>query len=237
MLVFSSGNAFSASAPPAQPSLDAAIATALKKVVPCEKIEIKTKAGEPGSEKLKSLLIKFVSVSKDILPADYITVQYTNPTIDLTALKNSGTFKVTSQSDFKIGVLVSEQALKDEFVKTAQRMNMRYNKFVIKFSPPYIELLFDIPSSAIAPEDRKIVEKFVKNQTFDGYAALRLQVRENKIFASPTKVILNHFLVPAPVLAELEKRINPIYTIPRIPAFNYSLEKVGIQNKYIFFSN
>ncbi len=216
---------------------DNEIIKALKKVVPCERIEIKTKAGGNGSEKLKSMVIKFVSVSKKILPADYITVQYTDPQIDLKALRNSGTFHVTSCSDFKIGVLVSDQALKNEFDKTAKRLNMRYNKFLIKFSPPYIELEFDIPASGISPQDRKLVEKFVKNKRLEGYAALRLEVHDNKIFASPAKVILNHFLLPMAVTNELKRRINPIYRIPRIRPFNYSLEKVGMQTKYIFFSN
>jgi len=228
---------FAASDLQAQASLESEIAKALKKIVPCESIEVKTKAGEKRGGKLTSMSIKFVSVSKNALPADFITVQYTNPVLDLKALRNSNTFNVTSHSDFKIGVLVSEQALKSEFEKTAKRLKMRYNKFLIKFSPPYIELEFDIPASGISPEDRKIVEKYVRNKKFEGYAALRLEVHDNKISASPAKVILNHFLLPMPVVDELKKRINPIYQIPRIPPFNYSLKKVGLQKRYIFFSN
>ena len=183
------------------------------------------------------MVIKFVSVSNKYLPADFITVQYTNPTIDLKALRNSRTFNITSYSDFKIGVLVSDQAIKNEFDMTVKRLNIHYNKFLIKFSPPYIELEFDIPARGISPKDRKLVEKFIKNNKFEGYAALRLEVRDNKIFASPTKVILNHFLLPMTVIDELTKRINPLYHIPRIQPFNYSLKKVAIQKKYIFFSN
>ena len=84
---------------------------------------------------------------------------------------------------------------------------------------------------------RKFVEKFVKNNKFEGYAALRLEVHDNKIFASPYKVILNHFLLPTTVIDELKKRMNPLYKIPRLQPFNYSIEKVAVQNKYIFFSN
>jgi len=216
---------------------DSEIIKALRKIVQCERIEIKTKAGGNKGEKLKSMVIKFESVSKNFLPADYITMQYTNPTIDLKAIRNSNTFKIASYSDFKIGVLVSDQTLKNEFDKTAKRLNIQFNKFLIKFSPPYIELEFDIPANGISPKDRKIVEKFVKNKKFEGYAALRLEVHDNKIFVSPTKVILNHFLLPMTVTDEIKRRINPLYQIPRIPTFNYSLEKVGIQKKYLFFSN
>ena len=217
--------------------LDAEIAAALRRAIPCEKLEVKTKATETGSGKLTSLLIKFTSVSNRILPADYITVQYANPLIDLAALKASGAFHVTSYSDFKIGVLVSAQTLKNEFAKTAKRLNMPYNKFSIKFTPPYVELEFDIPAGGISPEHRQIVEKYVKNKKFEGYAALRLELRDNMIIASPAKVILNHFLLPTPVVDEIARRVNPLYHIPRIRPFDYSLERVGVQQKYIFFGN
>ena len=216
---------------------DSEIVRALKKIVQCESIEIRTKAEDNRSGKLKSMAIKFVSISNKSLPADFITVQYTNPTLDLKALRNSRTFNITSYSDFKIGVLVSDQALKNEFDKIVKKLNMHYNKFLISFSPPYIEVEFDIPASGIPPKDRKLVEKFVKNNKFKGYAALRLEVHDNKIFASPSKIILNHFLLPTTVIDELKKRMNPLYKIPRLQPFNYSLEKVAVQNKYIFFSN
>jgi hypothetical protein len=239
VIIFLSGIMLSFSAPDlySQISPDREIAKALEKIVQCEEIEVKTKGGENGSGKLKSMFIKLKSVSGDVLPADYITAQYTNPAIDLKALRNSGIFNVTSYSDFKIGVLVSEQSIKKEFEKTAKKLNIRYNKFLIKFTPPYIELEFDIPVSGISPEDRKPFERFIKNNKFEGYAAISLEVHENKLSASPTKVILNHFLLPTPVIAELKKRINPIRHIPRIQPFSYSLEKVGIQKRFIMLKN
>ena len=217
--------------------LDSEIAKALRKTIKCERIEIRTKTGEDKGGKLESLFIKFVSMPKNILPADYVTVQYTNPQIDLGTSKNSNIFTITSYSDFKIGMLVSEQTIKNEFEKTAKRLNFHYDKFLIKFTPPFIELEFDIPVSTIPLEDRKLVEKFIIDNRLKGYAALRLEVHDNKIFVSPVKVILNHFLLPMPVLAELQKRINPIYQITRIRPFDYALGKVELLNQYILFSN
>src|SRR5262245_22484697 len=78
-----------------QDALDGEIARALKKAVKCEKVEIKTKTEDNKSGKLKSLLIKFSSISKSILPADFVTMQYTNPRIDMKALK-SNKFKIAS---------------------------------------------------------------------------------------------------------------------------------------------
>jgi hypothetical protein len=77
----------------------------------------------------------------------------------------------------------------------------------------------------------------MRNNRFEGYAALRLEVRDNKVYASPDKVILNHFLLPMTVVAEIKKRMNPIYRIPRVQPFEYALGKAGVLKQYIFFSN
>lgn len=221
----------------AQDALDSDISKALGRVVKCEKIEVKAKREESKGGKLKSLLIRFVGMPKQVLPADYVTMQYANPVMDVNALKKSQKFKVKSHSNFKIGMLVSEQAIRSEFEKRARKSNLPYNKFLIRFTPPYIELEFDIPASAIPPKDRKLVEKFVRNKRFEGYAALRLEVRNNLIYATPAKVILNHFLMPTPVLAELKKRFNPMFRIPVIKPFEYDLKKADVMKQYILFSN
>ena len=217
-------------------SLDGEIEKALRMIVPCERIEIKTKT-EEQSGALKSLFIKFVSMPKNCLPADYVTVQYANPQIDLGALKKRKILTVTSYSDYKIGMLVSEQTIRKEFVKKAKMSNFHYDKFLIKFSPPYIEVKFDFPVSAIPLQERKLIEKFIVDDRIKGYAALRLEAQNNEISVLPAKVILNHFLIPAPVLAEIQKKINPVYRIARMRPFEYSLGKVELLKQYILISN
>ena len=206
-------------------SLDGELAKALRKTVKCERIEIKTNTGDDKSGDLKSLSMKFVTLPMNGVPVDYVTAQYTDPKIDLKALRNANTVKITSYTALAVRMLVSEQTIKNEFIKTAKRLNFHYDKFLIKFSPPYIELEFSVPASTIPPKDRKLVEKFLVNDRFEGYAALRLEVRDSRIFVIPAKVILNHFLLPRPVLAELQKRVNPIYQLPRVLPFDYTLEK------------
>ena len=218
-------------------SLDGEIAKALRKTVKCERIEIKTNTGDNKSGDLKSLFMKFVSLPINGVPVDYVTVQYTDPKIDFKALRNANTVKITSYSDLAVRFLLSEQTIKNEFIRTARRMNFHYDKFLIKFSPPYIELEFSVPAGTIPPKNRKLVEKFMVNDRFEGYAALRLEVRDSRIFVVPAKVILNHFLLPMPVLAELQKRVNPIYQIPRVLPFDYTLGKVDLLKQYVFLSN
>lgn len=217
--------------------LDSDLAKVLRKVVKCEKIEVKSNSGDNKSGKLQSLLLRFVTMSKQVVPADYVTVQYTNPDLNLTALKKSNSFKVNSCSNFKIGMLVSEQTVRDEFAKAAKRSNLHFDKFLIKLTPPYIEVEFDIPVSSIPLKDRKLVERFIRNKRLAGYAALRLEMRDNRVIASPVKVILNHFLLPMPLVAELKKRLNPVYHVQRIRPFDYNLVKVDIMQQHIFLSN
>jgi len=221
----------------AQDSLDGDIAKALSRIVKCEKIEIKTKGEGNIVGKLNSLLIRFVAMPKQVLPADYVTVQYTNPDVDVNALKKTHKFKIRSHSNFKIGMLVSEQTIRNEFNKRAKKAKLQYNKFLIRFTPPYIELEFDMPAAAIPSKDRKLVEKFVRDKRLEGYAALRLEVRDNMIFATPAKVILNHFLLPMPIVTELKKRMNPLFRIPVIKPFDYDLKKVDVMKQYVLFSN
>ncbi len=221
----------------ARESLDSEIARALKNTVKCERIEVKTRTEGATGGKLASLFIKLVSLPRNVLPADYVTMQYADPQIDLRALKTSHTLTIASYSNFKIGMLVSEQTIKKEFEQTAKKLHFHYDRFSIKFSPPFLEVEFDIPVSTIPLNDRKLVEKFIVKDRLKGYAALRLQVHDNLISVSPAKVILNHFLVPMPVLAELEKRINPVYQIARIRPFDYALGKVEILKQYILLSN
>jgi len=218
-------------------SIDNELAKALRKTVKCERIEIKTTTGDDKSGDLKSLFMKFVSLPINGVPVDYVTAQYANPKIDFKTLRNANTVKITSYSDFAVRMLVSEQTIKNEFIRTARKLNFNYDKFLIKFSPPYIELEFSVPSNTIAPKDRKFVEKFMVNDRFEGYAALRLEVRDNRIFVVPAKVILNHFLLPMPVLTELQKRVNPIYKIPRMLPFDYTLGKIDLLKQYIFLRN
>ncbi len=218
-------------------SLDGELAKALRNTVKCERIEIKTNTGDNKSGDLKSLFMKFVSLPINGVPVDYVTAQYTDPKIDFKALRNANTVKITSYSDFAIRILVSEQTIKNEFIRMARRLNFHYDKFLIKFSPPYIELEFSVPASTIPPKDRKLVEKFMVNDRFEGYAALRLEVRDGRIFVAPAKVIMNHFLLPMPVLTELQKRVNPIYIIPRVLPFDFTLGKIDLLKQYIFLSN
>jgi len=107
-------------------SLDGELAKALRKTVKCERIEIKTNAGDNSGD-MKSLFMKFISLPINGVPVDYVTAQYTNPKIDFKTLRNANTVKITSYSDFAVRILVSEQTIKNEFIRTARRLNFHYD--------------------------------------------------------------------------------------------------------------
>jgi len=137
-------------------SLDGELARALRKTVKCERIEIKTNAGGSKGGDLRSLSMKFVGLPINGMPVDHVTAQYTDPRIDLKALRHANTVKITSYSEFAVKMLVSEQTIRNEFTRRAKALNFHYDKFVIKFSPPYIEVEFSVPASTIPPKDRKL---------------------------------------------------------------------------------
>ena len=218
-------------------TLEQEIVKALAKSVNCEKIEVKIKGDEKNRAYPDKLLIKLSQTPQQCIPADYVTVQYGNPKIDRVALRKKKQLKIASHSDFKIGMLFSEQTLRHELGKAAKRLNVPFSITALKFSPPHLEVEFSIQTGSIPARDRKIVEKFIRNNRLAGYAAIRLELQGNRVIAVPDKVILNHFLVPKPVLTELKKRMNPVWQIPQVRPFDYTLRNIAVMKQYIFVGN
>ena len=159
------------------------------------------------------------------------------PKINLGSLRKEKSFKVNSFRDFRIGMLFSEQTIRREFDKAARRLKVPYNKLSIRFTPPYIEVEFDILASSIPAKERRIVEKFIKKGRLAGYAAIRLEVQGNRVIASPDKVILNHFRLPMPLVSELKKRMNPVWHIPQVRPFEYTPKTIDVMKQYVYLSN
>jgi hypothetical protein len=169
--------------------------------------------------------------------ADHMTLTYEDPVIDLIQLKQKKELNILSYSKNKVGILISAKAIKGYFGHKANQFKKRYNKILIKFASPYIECLFDVPASEISPETLSLVKPFIKNAKLEGYAAFRIEAKDNALYASSSKVIVNHFLVPERILRELQNRFNPFDAIPALNPFQYSINNVTVQNKYIFLSN
>jgi len=217
--------------------LENELAKVLAKSSQCEKIEVKIKGEGKNRANPEKLLIKMTSTPARCIPADYVTAQYSEPKINLGSLRKEKSFKVNSFRDFRIGMLFSEQTIRREFDKAARRLKVPYNKLSIRFTPPYIEVEFDILASSIPAKERRIVEKFIKKGRLAGYAAIRLEVQGNRVIASPDKVILNHFRLPMPLVSELKKRMNPVWHIPQVRPFEYTPKTIDVMKQYVYLSN
>jgi len=218
-------------------SLEEEVSRILVKTIKCKKVEVQIKFAKEKAGALKSLAIKFDDIILGPMMADHMTLIYEDPVIDLIRLKKEKEFKILSYSKNKVGILISAKSIEAYLEHKAKQFEKKYNRISIKFSPPYLECLFDVPASEVSPETLQLVKPFVKNAKLEGYAAFRMEAKDNALYASSSKVIVNHFLVPERILRELQNRFNPFDAIPTLHPFQYSMNHVTVQNQYIFLSN
>ena len=217
--------------------LEEEVLKALSKSVECKKIEIQIESAKEKANVLKTLTVKFDGINLGQMAADYMTIIYEDPVIDLPRLKQSNELNILSYSKGKVGILMSPGAIERYFANKAKQSKKRYNKISIKFSPPYIECFFDVPAQEISPETLKLLDKFAKEGKFEGYAAFQFKVKNNDLYALSSKVIVNHFLIPELILREMQTKFNPFDGIPVLKPFQYSINTVTVQNKYIYMTN
>ena len=217
--------------------LEEEVLKALSKSVQCKKIEVQIESAKERANALKTLTVKFDSINLGQMVADYMTIIYEDPVIDLIKLRQSKEVNISSYSKNRVSILISTGEIEKYFSAKANQVKKRYNKILIKFSPPYIECLFDVPASEISPETLKLLDKFIKGGKLEGYAAFQIKVKNNELYALSSKVIVNHFLIPELILRELQTKFNPFDGIPVVKPFQYSINNLAVQNKYLFLTN
>lgn len=185
---------------------------------------------------LKKLLIRINNPSIGPITADYVTIAYDYPKLDWKRLLKKR-FKVKSHSGFSVSVLVSETGIKNYFYSKARQYKKKGFEISVDFKPPYVECKYNMPADQLSSESAAILSKYIPGNSFNGYAVFNLSVRNNALSASSQKVILNHFLLPNVILSKLQNRYNPFDSVRPIAPFNYKLNKLKVQSKYILFSN
>lgn len=186
---------------------------------------------------IKTLIVKLQSAVLGGIVTDYITVLYEKPVIDFNQLKKVKKFKIISFSGSKAGILISIKAVERYIAGRVKKLQNKQTRVSIRFSPPYAECFFDIPVSEIPPKTLKLLDKYVKGKRLEGYAALQMTAKDNALSALTSKVIVNHFLIPAAIRQQLQNTFNPIYHIPVLSPLRYSINNVTVQNNYIFLTN
>jgi len=217
--------------------LEEEVLKALSKSIECKKMEVLIVSAKGKADLLKTLTVKCDDINLGQTVADTMTLVYEDPVIDVVTLRRSKELHISSYSRSKVSMLISVGGLEKYFSNKAKQFGKRYNRISIKFSPPYIECFFDVPVQEISPETMKLLNKFVKGGKLEGYAAFQLKAKNNDLYAFSSKVIVNHFLVPDLILRELQTKFNPFDAIPVLKPFQYSMNTVNVQNKYIYLTN
>ncbi len=213
------------------------ITKALSKSLKCKKIEVRIEYDQKKSPEMKSLIVKIDGIELEQFLADHMTLIYATPVIELNKLKKERELKFLSYSKSKVSILASVESLERYFIRKANQFNKKNVRISIKFNPPYIECFYDVPASEITSESIQLLKPFIKEGKVQGYAAFKIEAKNNALYAFSSKVIVNHFLLPNPTLTIFQTKFNPFDEIPVIKPFQYSINNVTVQSKYIFLTN
>ena len=217
--------------------LENEIMKTLGRNIQCKKIVVQIRLTKEKPSEMKTLAEKFESAVLGDMVVDYMTVLYEKPVIDFNQLKKAKKFKILSSSKSKVSILISAKAIEGYLASKVKKFQKKQVRISIRFSPPYAECLFNIPVSEISPKILKLLDKYVKGEKLEGYTAFQMKAKDNALSALSSKVIVNHFLIPDAIRQELQNTFNPFDHIPVLSPFQYSINNVNVQNKYLFLTN
>lgn len=217
--------------------LEKTIGKAIAREINCKEIKVKINFDSNIPSKINNLAVRMDGVNIGGIIADYITIQYNNPSLDYKNLKNQGKLKFLSYSDQKVNVLLSINSLQNYLSLKEKEFGKKNVNIRLKFSPPFIECFYDVPQKEIASETAQIISKFIPGDKLEGYAAFTLHAKKSELSAHSSKVILNHFLIPGSILSTFENKFNPFEKISAINIFNFEINNVVVQSKYVLLTN
>lgn len=217
--------------------LEKAIRKAIAREISCKEIKVKINFDLKSSSKINSLAVRMDGVNIGGIIADYISIQYNNPSLDYQNLKNKNKLKFFSYSGQKVNILLSVSSLQNYLNLKEKEFGKNNVNIRLKFSPPFIECFYDVPKKEIASETAEIISKFIPGDKLEGYAAFTLQAKKSELSAYSSKVILNHFLIPGSILGIFEKKFNPFEKISAINIFNFEINNIVVQSKYVLLTN
>ena len=203
---------------------------------PIAKVISKKSSFTGKTVQLDKLSIKLNNVSLGNIQADFFTIIFNNAKIDLRTL-NKKALKIISYNKMKLKIGVSPAKMEKSMQIKMKGLGKSKIKTDFKFSPPYVECFYNVPESQLGNETKGMLVKYISGSNIEGYMAFKLGVKSNNLYAYPSKVIMNHFLLPSPLINNFNDVYNPFETIWVIKPFKYKINKVEVQDKYIIFSN
>jgi hypothetical protein len=217
--------------------LESAVTAALRKSVNARGIAVKVELASGNGSEIQKLIVKMENVEIGQLAADRMTILIESPVLDRRKLEKDEVLEFRSQGKCQVGIFASPGSLERYLQRKAEQFNKKSVHFALKFTPPYIECTYDVLKSEIASESVELLKKFVPGDKIEGYAAFRLDAKDNGLIATASKVITNHFLLPGGLLRAFESKFNPFDQIPVVAPFQYTINKLTVQAKYVFMSN
>jgi len=209
----------------------------LGKNIKCGKIIVQIMMSKEKPGEIKTLAVKFESAVIGNMVADYMTVVYEKPVIDLNQLRSAKKFKILSSSNNKVGILISAKAIDNYIAAKAKQYRNNQARVSVRFSPPYAECFFDIPVSEVPPQTLKLLAGYVKGKKLEGYAAVQMSAKNNSLWVQSSKAIVNHFLIPGTIIQKLQNTLNPVDRVFFPASLRYAINNVTVQNNYLFLSN
>lgn len=209
---------------------------AIKNEIKCSNITVKTILDKDNANKIVSLAIKIEGGELDNIKADYITIQLDNPVFNIQSIKKSNRLRFSSYSNKKVNILLSLNTLQNYLQDRAKEFGKNSAEIRLKFTPPFVECFYSVPTKEVASETLGMISKFLSGEKLEGYAAFTFKVNKNELSAFSSKVILNHFLLPNTVLSLFEKKFNPFEKISPLSILDFKLNSLVVQSKYLLLS-
>jgi hypothetical protein len=186
---------------------------------------------------LDKLSIRLNDISLGNIQADFFTVIYENAKIDLNLLKSKSSLKIISNKNMDVRIGVSPAKMEQSMQHKMKSLGKKGIKADFKYSPPFVECTYNVPESQLGKDTKAMLVKYIAGSSLEGYIAFKLSASKNELYADPSKVILNHFLLPSPLVKNFKNVYNPFEALSMIKPFKYSINKCEVQDKFIVFMN
>lgn len=227
----------SAAASPPPPIREADLVAAVSKYFSFSKIAVKTTPKEGGGG-LSNLSFRMEGVTYGRLSTDFLTVSIDDPVLDVAALAGKQTLRLLGSSRTKVTALISaDKAMAYILRLVSNKYGVRRLTGVLRLTPPFIEFEFRAPTADLPQGKMDSLKKFLTGDTVEGYAAIVATVKRGVLSVDVPKAILNHFLIPASLIAKYKEKFNPFDAIPVVQPFGALMESVSVMPKYLMISN
>lgn len=182
--------------------------------------------------RLNKLILKFEGIHLGMLRADVLTIFISEAEVDRNALEQ-GEFILTSAASQRAVMLLSKLNLEEYLQNYFADLGKQDVEIDLTFAPPFIETRYKAAKKEFAEGGAGMLGWLLPGDHIEGYGAFRLSVVKDQLSVILHKVIVNHFLLPRPVVDGLHSLLKNFDAIPALQTFNFSFNEAAVQPKYL----